>query len=322
LEEIAALLTDALPSASETMPFAELIWQKTEGNPFFVAQFLTLIHLERLIVFEHASGKWVWDLTAISTRGFTDNVISLMTRKLARLPSLAQQTLAMASYMGNIFDVRKIALVTGHDEGELLDAMRVVQHEGLIAFAEGSADSHADDAQEAAQAYRFSHDRVQQAANALIPQDARKATRLRIGKALLENLPPARLGMVPFEILDNLNEGAELVESPIFREQIARLNLQAGRRARESAAFAAAIDYFRAGMSLLQPDCWTAQYELARDLYLERFECAYVTGRIEEANTLFDAVISHLATRIEKAQAYYTKILLSTGVDRLQHQEV
>ena len=319
--DVADLLRDAFQGpAEEITPLAALVFQKTDGNPFFISQFLSFLHRDGLIEFDYRGGRWMWDLRRISAQGITEDVLELMSRKFVRLPPLTREALKSASCMGSRFDLARLALVMGSTEEVLADALRAAEREGLIFQLDAADAKHpvveiAVAAPQAALTFQFLHDRVQQAAHTLIPSEARQALRLRIGRMLLAGLPPEERQAAPFEVLDNLNEGAALVTAPGEREEIARLNLAAGRRARDSTAYDAALGYFRSGMGVLAADAWDDVYQLAFDLHLECFECAYVTGHMDEANQLFLQVLTNAKTRIDKSKAYYTKILLSTALD-------
>jgi predicted ATPase/class 3 adenylate cyclase len=322
VRQVGELLADTFYCPlKDAAPLAELILQKTDGNPLFVSQFLSFLHDERLIDFNYAESRWQWDLKRISAQGVTEDVLALMSRKLVTIPPLAQEALKAAACMGNRFSLSELRSVMGEEEARLLGALQAAEGVGLIIAAPDSGEPLQDGGASATVSggnamFQFLHDRVQQAAYALISSEARQELRLRIGRTLLAALDSNRRSDVPFVVVDNLNDGAGLVASIREREEIARLNLAVGRRAREQAAYEAALEYFRTGMQLLGPNTWADQYNLALDLRLQRFECAYVTGHAEEANALFDEVLVNARTSIDKASAYYLKILLSSGLDR------
>jgi predicted ATPase/class 3 adenylate cyclase len=322
VDQVGELLGDTFNCPrKDAAPLAELIVQKTDGNPLFVSQFLSFLHDERLIDFNYAKNQWEWDLRRISAQGVTEDVLALMSRKLLTIPPLAQEALKAAACMGSRFSLSELRSVMGEEGGRLLAALQAAEAVGLIIAAPNSGEPLQDGGAGATASgggamFQFLHDRVQQAAYALISPDARQELRLRIGRTLLAALPSDRRSDVPFVVVDNLNGGAGLITSIREREDVARLNLAVGRRAREQAAFAAALEYFRTGMQLLGPDAWTDQYDLALDLRLQRFECAYVSGHPEEANALFDEALANARTSTDKASAYYLKILLNSGLDR------
>ena len=107
-------------------------------------------------------------------------------------------------------------------------------------------------------AYRFLHDRVQEAAYSLIPADLRAAAHLRIGRLLAAQTPPEKREEAIFEIVNQLNRGAALITARDEREQLAELNLIAGKRAKASTAYASALTYLVAGAALLAEDSGSA----------------------------------------------------------------
>ena len=85
---------------------------------------------------------------------------------------------------------------------------------------------------------RFPHDRVQEAAYSLVPESDRAGLHLEIGRRLWARTPPAERAERTFEIATQLNHGASLIASREERESVAEINLSAGKRAKDSAAYA------------------------------------------------------------------------------------
>ena len=323
LEQVADLLSDTLHcSAESTSELATHVLRKTDGNPFFIDQLLSFLHRNRLITFDFDKQCWSWDLGEIAEQGVTENILHLMTSKLTMLSPLAQEALKVAACLGLRFSLRELSLILNHEPDLLATALDAAEQDGLVVrlISGGTLVQQHDNAIEADRQnetyFQFLHDRVQQAAYAMIPAGERQKLRLDIGRKLLSSLPTENPNLVPFVILDNLNDGAELLMDRAERYRIAELNLMAGRRARERAAYHAALNYFRAGRRLLGRDCWESHYDLTLALHFEQFECAYVTGHGDEANELFQQVLGHALNSVEKAKAYYLKILLSSGLDR------
>jgi predicted ATPase/class 3 adenylate cyclase len=308
INHVGELLRDTLGcSEGEAAAFAALVKTKTDGNPFFISQFLSFLNHQKLIVFDFVQGRWIWDLRRISEEGITDNVLGLMDRRLASVPKLVQSAMSVASCVGNRFTVSTLSLAMQEQLSSTLELLRMAEREGFI-VAIGESDGKGE--------FKFLHDRVQQAAYALIPETSRPALRLQIGRRLLAALPHTERDAASFIILDNLNSAVQLITDAFERETLAQLNAYAGQRARKIAAFDAALGYFRNGIMLIQPEGWKRSYESTLDLHLGCFECAYVTGHVEEANALFVAILENSTALIDKAKAYYLKILLNTGMDR------
>jgi PAS domain S-box-containing protein len=287
-EHLAQLLSDALRCESERAgPLAQLVHEKSGGNPFFALQFITALAEEGLLTFDHDAVRWSWDLNRIHAKGYTDNVVDLMVGKLTRLPDETQAALQHLACLGNIAEITVLSIVHRTSEEEIhADLWEAVRLE-LIVRLEG--------------VYRFVHDRVQEAAYSLIPTDQRAGAHLRIGRLLAANTPPEKREEAIFEIVNQLNRGAELITVRDEREQLAELNLTAGKRAKASTAYASALTYLVAGVALLEKDSWERRHELTFALELNRAECEFLTDAREEAEQRLAALSSRAATMVERA---------------------
>src|SRR4029077_10248335 len=131
--------------------------------------------------------------------------------------------------------------------------------------------------------YRFVHDRVQEAAYSLVSEEQRALAHLRIGRLLAGQIEPARREEAVFEIVGHFNRAAALLTSEEERDQVAALNLVAGKRAKKAVAFASALTYFTAGSALLAGDGWRRRDDLVFELELLRAECEFLTGDMSAA---------------------------------------
>ncbi|MET0409807.1 MAG: AAA family ATPase, partial [Polyangiaceae bacterium] len=222
---------------SRVAPLAALIHEKTAGNPFFAIQFVHALAEEGLIAFDHTRAEWVWDLQRIHAKGFTDNVVDLMVRKLTRLPSQTQAALQELACLGSSADVTTLsrARETSEDvvHADLWEAVRLE----FVLRSEG--------------AYKFVHDRVQEASYSQIPEALRARAHLRIGRLLKAHTPDEEREDAIFEIVNQLNKGISLISTRAEREELAELNLVAGKRAKAATAYASALKYLTTGSALL-----------------------------------------------------------------------
>jgi PAS domain S-box-containing protein len=287
-EHLAQLIADTLRCEPErATPLAQLLQDKTGGNPFFALQFMSALAEDGLLTFDHDAGRWSFDLNRIHAKDYTDNVVDLMVSKLTRLPVETQAVLQQLACLGNIAEVTTFSFVHGTSEEDIhSDLWEAVLLE-LIVPLEG--------------VYRFVHDRVQEAAYSLIPADLRAAAHLRIGRLLAAHTPPEKQQEAIFEIVNQLNRGAPLIAAQDEREQLAEFNLIAGKRAKASTAYASALTYVVAGAALLAEDSWERRHELTFSLELHRAECEFLTGARAEAEQRLAALSSRAATTVERA---------------------
>ncbi|MCY1065191.1 AAA family ATPase [Nannocystis sp. RBIL2] len=285
---VGALVAEAVHASPEQVePLAQLVHEKTAGNPFFVLQFLIALHQEGLIALDASAGAWRWDIAAIRDKGFTDNVAELMAKKLLRLPVATRDALKLAACLGDRGDLDTLAVVAGRPPAQLREALEQAVREGLLLGQGGT--------------WRFLHDRVQQAAYSLIPAEQLPEVHLGIGRTLLQAQRDEVRDEALFDVVGHLNRGAVLIRSPAEKEELAGLNLRAGRKAKAAAAFHAAAALFAAGEALLAPDRWDTQYELAYALTFEHAHAAYVTSSFDEAELRIDALMTRARTVVERA---------------------
>lgn len=303
LDDVALLLADALRvKADGALPLAELVVEKTEGNPFFVVQFITALTEESLLTFDPDVPTWRWDIGQTRAKGMTDNVADLMAVKLGRFPQQALEAVKRLACLGNGGKVAVLAMVMGMSDEALHATLRDVVRAGLV-LRRGTE-------------YSFLHDRVQEAAYALIPEADRPAMHLAIGRALLSRASADTLEEQIFEIVNQLDRGAPLIESRQEREQLARLNLIAGKRARSSIAYAAARTYFVTGGELIAPYDWEHQYRLVFDFELHTAECELLTGELAAASERLGALALRASGLVDSAAITRLGMTLHTTRDR------
>jgi predicted ATPase/class 3 adenylate cyclase len=314
VEHLAELLRDATRGDSaEAGRLAGLVHAKTGGNAFFVHQFLKALDQGGLLRFDPASRAFRADVDEIRKRGMTDNVVELMAGKIRGLPPDGQEVLRLASCLGNTFDLRTLALVCGRDAATTARSLWPVVEEGLVVPLDAShrllpVVDPDDDSFDVA--FRFLHDRVQQAAYSLIPDREAAATHLRIGRLLLAK--SGDLADSLFDVVSHLNRGRELVAEPEERARLAELNVRAGQRARESTANEAARDHALVALSLLAPEDWGLRHRLAFDAHLLAAEGHYLTGDFPAAEELIEQCLLRADNPFDKADVYYLLMLRQT----------
>jgi transcriptional regulator with GAF, ATPase, and Fis domain len=269
-EDVRALIADAVHHRRDQIAsLADVVYEKTAGKPFFVIQFLHELAADRCLAFDASAGAWAWDLPRIRAKGYTENVFDLLAGKLDRLSASTRESLrSLACFESG--RTNALSIVQGCSEAEL--------HAGLSEAADAGFVSRGEDG------YAFSHDRIREAAYALVPEGDRPAVHLRIGRLLLANLPAPEASEMIFDVVKQLNRGVTLVDSPDERLRFAELNLIAGRRARATTAYESALVYLALAESLLSEEHWQQHYALRFSLALHRAECEFLTGKLAAAD--------------------------------------
>lgn len=299
--------------SDQAKPLAELVLQKTDGNPFFIIQFLKSIQGDGLIRFDYQHGCWTYDLNQIQQRSLTDNVVDLMAANLQKLPLSARRVAKVAACIGNHFDLGTLAVVQEASAHETAaDLWPVVQAGLIVPLGDASQLVQPPNLATASEMiYQFLHDRVQQAAYSLIPDNQKQVVHLKVGRLMLrhadadESTRADRL----FEIVNHLNRGAGLINEPVERMELARHNLEAGRKAKTSTAYRLALDYFRTGLSYLEANSWTSQYQLTLALHFERAEAEFLNGNFDQAELVFEILLRQSRSALEQVEVFNLKML-------------
>ncbi|MGG6295570.1 ATP-binding protein [Leptolyngbya sp. AN02str] len=322
------LIADTLScDLAKALPLSQLTYQKTQGNPFFTTQFLKALRQDGYIAFEPNAGCWQWDLAGVKTSAIANDVVEFMALQIQKMPPETQQMLKLAACVGTQFDLDTLAIVSEQTAAQVALKLWKALQEGLIL---PSSDvykvyqlSPAEQTAEAADAtdetltrlqqagnctYRFLHDRVQQAAYTLIPEDQKQATHFKIGQLLLNSTSASDREDKIFDIVNHLNAGVELVLSQDERNHLANLNLLAGRKARSSTAYAAAAQYFDTGIQLLASDSWQHQYHLTLALYEAAVEAEYLNIHFAKAQALANVVAQHTTNLRDRVKIYELQI--------------
>jgi PAS domain S-box-containing protein len=298
-EDMCLLLVDAFHCSPEAAtPLARLVCTKTGGDPFFATQFLTTLDQDHLIEFVPSAKAWRWDVRSIATRDYTDNVAELMLARLRRLPEATRALLTTAACLGSEVHVTTLAVASECTEEVVHEALRPARDQGLMLRTSGT--------------YRFLHDRIRQGAYSLIAEAERADAHLRLGRRLRAHALAGAREADPFEIGNQLMLGISRLDDGKEREEVTRLFLACGRRAKASTAYAVADSFFTAGASLLAADSWVECHQLTYELHLERADCDWLVGRFEDAERLLVTLLAHARTDLEKLAVYDIQVRLHT----------
>ncbi|MDC3954357.1 AAA family ATPase [Polyangium jinanense] len=288
---IVDMLSDSL-RRSDTGPLADAILKKTAGNPFFVRRFLHSLGDHGVLTFKPGTGFY-WDLKRLDELAYSENVVDLMVRTIARLPKTTQEALRLAAAIGSEFDLGVLATVLECTHEQAYGRLEPAAAEGLIIPGRSG--------------YRFAHDKVQEGAYAMIPVAGRPAFHLRIGRLLAESTPLSESRNL-FDVVGHLNSALELIDDPHERETLARMNLVAATRAEESAAFGAARSFLELGLQCLPEDAWTSKHQL-RLAYARKLGVTLsLLGHHDDALAALGEALERATTRLARTEILRLKM--------------
>jgi predicted ATPase/signal transduction histidine kinase len=302
-DDLGQLIADSFHcELDRAAPLAQLLREKTAGNPFFAIQFVSALAEEELLTFDYGAARWSWDLNRIHAKGYTDNVVDLMVEKLSRLPVETQIAVQQLACLGNSAEFELLTMVYQDSKEEMHRKLWEAVRTGLVFRSEDS--------------YKFLHDRVQEAAYSLIPQELRAEAHLRIGRLLAAQTPPEKQEEAIFEIVNQLNRGSHLITSVEERQRVAELNLIAGRRAKISTAYASALSYLVAGRKLLTEGSWDDNYEIIFSIECLMAECELLTANMGAAENRLWMLAQRAKSGLDFAGVTRLRLTLYTILNR------
>ncbi|MES2207088.1 MAG: AAA family ATPase [Pseudomonadota bacterium] len=302
---IGQLLAESLACEPErTMQLAEAIHQKTEGNPFFTIQFLNELSEEHLISFNAQQRAWQWNLEAIRSKGFSDNVVEIMIGKINRLPEATLNVLKQIACFGSMIDIVTLPLLTNRS----LESLHADLSEAVRAGFLLRSGEH----------YKFSHDRLQEAAYTLVSEALRSVEHLRISRLLLANSTEETIESNLFSIVAQLNRGKENITDANEKALFRHLNYRTGRKAKASTAYPAARNYFALAAEFVSPEVWSSEYADTLALYLELLESEYLVGNFERADDISKQTLDQAQNNLDRTKVYSLCMLLYQLTGKLE----
>ncbi|OCQ98472.1 hypothetical protein BCD67_07880, partial [Oscillatoriales cyanobacterium USR001] len=314
-------------------PLTRLVYQKTQGNPFFATQFLKALHDDKLITFNpiqsslsqgKSQGRWQCDIAEVKALALTDDVVEFMALQLQKLETETQEILKLAACIGAEFDLNTLVIVSEKSVEVVVVALWQALEEGLVIprskiYKFFSAFENEEVLKNSANpTYHFLHDRVQQAAYSLIAEAEKPTTHFKIGQLLrLEGTAPEEQEEKLFAIVNQLNKGRELLESESQRQELAELNLRSGKKAKTSTAIDAAVKYLIVGLELLPENSWQSHYELTLKLHVEAAEVEYLNTNFERAEQLVEIVLQQATSLLDKVKVYELKIQFAIAQNQM-----
>ncbi len=283
------LVADALSvSLQQVNDLIELLYDKTQGNAFFITQFLKTLHEKDFLQFNIESKSWFWQIEQIRAINMTDNVVVLMADKIRTLEETTQNLLTLAACIGNQFDIGTLSIISGMDHETIKNNLREALTEGIVIPTEDG--------------YKFAHDRIQQAAYILIPEKDKGATHLKIGRLLLQNSTDDKQPDQLFDIADHYNQGLALLEAE-EKMQLLELNKHAALRAKSTSAFQHARTYIEMAIGLLPPMSWKSSYKLTLELHIIAAEVSFLCSDIPAMKSYVEKISENASNARDTVKA-------------------
>jgi len=337
--DICHLLSDALQAdMNQVKLLAQIVRDKTRGNPFFIKQFLESMNKEGFFAYDFENGKWHWDIEQITAQSITDNVVDFMAAKVSKLGVRPQQTLQLASCIGESFSLSLLSLAAAKPAGAVVNNLREAVALGLIR-PKGDSYRHMDKSLTKIQSqsipktnhpkrainpaddvtFEFLHDKVRQAVYDQVPENMKNKFHLKIGKLIFQQTDQKNLHNRIFAIVHHFNHGKNQLKNQSDQQKLARLNLMAGKRAKDAAAYREALSYLQTGENCLTDDTWSKDYSLIFNIKKHLMECEYLLHNFTDAERLFQSLLERAESGEDKAALYNQKMIMLASLAK--HEE-
>ena len=302
LDDVSQLLQETLHlGQQEVTELAQLSLSKTDGNPFFLHQFINKLNQDASLWFDRDNGCWRWQLSDIQMRGITDNVVELVVDRLKQLPEATSSLLSQAALLGNKFNLNLLAKINRTTFVAVVEDLNVAMASGLVVALGDDYLFHTSELHQQQATFKFSHDRVQQAALANPSAFGKEGLQRFVGLKLLHHAQvDEELDSYLFTILEMLNPLSEELDSHL-QQTLVKLNLEAAQKANLATAFDNALAFLSTAKSLLPEDCWQQDYEMSLSVYREYAETLYLSGQYSETEAFYQTHLAQLPDRQAKA---------------------
>ncbi len=305
VESVKALLSESIFRApEEVQELAALVHLKTSGNPLAVKEFLHGLVHKNLLVFDRQYREWTWDIEKIKSEPPSENVGEILAEHIQHLDSGTAELLQIAACIGTTFDLETLRGAAQLSYPKTLARLAQATQEGYILNQPHSVPS----------SYRFAHERVQRAAYSLLSEKRRQQIHNNIGQTFLQS--DGKQSNI-FDLVNQLNNSFDSLENAsISRNKLARLNLDAGRKAKQAAAFQSAFKYFKTAIALYGHDIWN-DYDLSLELHLEAAETAYLCGDQTQLDLLLGTLLTNAQSALDKSRVQEIAIRNLIASDQL-----
>lgn len=296
------IIADSLSiSKQKSEDLAKIVFRKTLGNPFFIRQSLLTLYEGGVIFLSQNNKEWTYNSEKAFRVKISDNVVDLMAELFLRLPQEVQTTLKYASCIGNTFSIEILSGLIDISEEELDMQLKLAEKLCIIENLNSKERSGEDD-------YGFQHDKIQQAALALMSSSEKQKIRLNIAKSIRSKIENVAHSDMIYTITDHFNFAEKLIKDEALLHDLVKLNIAASIRAKQANAYESGLGYIQQAMHLVETKNLQLSQETLRDLNLQRAESEYLAGNPQGVVEFFDEALKHSSDLVDKAKVTIRKI--------------
>lgn len=296
---------------------AHTLFQRSNGNPFLFRRWLLRSLEEDILRYEEQTEQWAWNWEESHSDGdpaHADLLLSYMTDSLNRLPPDTRQALLVASCLGGECPIGLLASWRQESPERTLEVLQPAIRRQFILYLDREPDTTTEAPSEE-RCLRFVHDRLQEAAHALLDPSVSEKLHWHAGLHWLEHPEQAVRERYVFEAAGHLNKGSGQALLTEDRDRLIQANARAGKKAKAATAFEAAGEYLHAVAALLREEHWERDFEFCFDSIIDLLECEYMNGWTSATDAAFDALLRRARTAYDRTRVQ------TLAINRMLHTE-
>lgn len=284
--DVALLIKDSLGQHNQEL--ADIVFEKTNGNAFFVHQLLKGLADQGYFQRDVKNKLWAIDLKKVSTLQVSSNVVDLMQTRLLRLPQDVTELVRIIGAVGHNVNLDVLAVVTGKNKEHISKTLVVLFEDGLLYQKQNHV--------------YFTHDKIQQACYQLNASGELARLHFAIANSLIHHGLFQSLDEL-FNLVGHLDKGFTYIRSEF--EKYLGIYMMAALKSKEISAYQEFLIYVEQALSLLRDEL---PESLRYDVYREYHIALYLNSRFEEADTFFYEKLITYENLLELRENYFSKV--------------
>ena len=229
------MVSDMISVPSPPAPFLTFVVERSEGHPFFVAEYVRIAVQERML-FRNDAGEWQFQRLAANDRSpyamlpLPDDLRALVIRRVAALGENALAAARTAAVLGRDVDTGVLAAAMGLDDPSHLEAVEELRARQIVEVERGRL--------------RFAHDKLREIIHGEIGADERRRLHAAAGAAIESRyLGEPELARFYPELVHHFTSARD-------PEKTLEYLMKAGQSALEATASTEALGFFRRAAAL------------------------------------------------------------------------
>lgn len=300
-EDIQNILWETFRNNKEdNTELASIIYSKTNGNAFFINQFIKTIYNKNLVTLDLSNGKWTFDINAIQKASFSSNVLDLLLNQIEGLDNDVQLLLSHAACSSRKFNLTELKNTLKFSNSDLSNIVEECVSKNFIEPINSNFLALIA-SNEKEIFFAFTHDKIQEISYSLLPDNKKIEIHLKFAQNnLIQQNKDSKTNYLTANHFNKVIELGYNTNQELATE-VFNANLKAGIEAKKSAAFEIAENYFNTAQALLSNSI-TVDDNTLYQLKLNYAEVLHLTGRNTEAEEKYLSLASTTSEKYKNAE--------------------